>query len=216
MSALDGQFLPDGTLKGEEGGIAALSSFTAERGKSAAKVDPNVLAETLTRVKDPNEPFRFSGVNAEGKTVTQDSSEFKGKPLIIDIFGTWCPNCHDEAPVLQNLYRKYHDQGLEVVGLAYEYVDDQPRNLRQIAIYRAKYGLTFPLLLTGTTDKGQIAKTLPQLDNFGAFPTSIFVDRNGHVHAILAGFSGPSTGSKYQEVQRRMDELAQEIVKSAN
>ena len=142
----------------------------------------------------------------------QSSPEFKGKPLIVDIFGTWCPNCHDEAPVLEELYRKYHDQGLEIVGLAYEYIDDTARNLRQLGIYRTKFGLTFPLLLAGTTDEGQIAKTLPQLVNFGAFPTSIFIDRAARVHAIHAGFSGPSTGDKYQEVQQHMDQLAREIL----
>ena len=210
--ALDGEFLPDGTLQGQEGGIVALESFTADRTRDVASVDPNRLAETLTHVKDPDETFRFHGIDESGKTVDQDSPEFKGKPLIIDIFGTWCPNCHDEAPVLEKLYRKYHDQGLVVVGLAYEYVDDTPRDLRQIAIYRAKFGITFPLLLSGTTEQGQIAKTLPQLVNFGAFPTSIYVDRSGHVRAILAGFTGPSTGEKFQQVQQRMDELAREIV----
>ncbi len=211
--ALDGEFLPDGTLKGVEGGIVATSSFTAECGKHVASAaDPNVLSETLTTVKDSAEPFRFSGVDASGKTLNQDSPEFKGKPLIIDIFGTWCPNCHDEAPVLEKLYRKYQDQGLVIVGLAYEYIDDTERDLRQIAIYRAKFGVTFPLLLAGTTDQGQIAKTLPQLVNFGAFPTSIYVDRSGHVKAILAGFTGPSTGEKFQQVQERMDELTREIV----
>ena len=108
--------------------------------------------------------------------------------------------------------RDCRDQGLQIVGLAYEYTDDTPRNLKQIEIYRAKFGITFPLLLTGTTDQGQIAKTLPQLEGFGAFPTSIFIDRSGHVHAILAGFTGPSTGEKYQEVQQRMDQLVREIV----
>jgi thiol-disulfide isomerase/thioredoxin len=213
--ALDGELLPDGTLRGQEGGVRALESFTADR-KDVASVDPNALAETLTHVKDPAEAFRFSGVDAAGKTLDQNSPEFKGKPLIIDLFGTWCPNCHDEAPVLEKLYRQYHDQGLEIVGLAYEYVDDTPRDLRQIAIYRAKFDVTFPLLLSGTTDPGQIEKTLPQLVHFGAFPTSIYVDRSGHVRAILAGFAGPSTGEKFQQVQQRMDELTREIVGSPN
>ena len=217
VMALDGVFESASSLKGQEGGIRSVSSFTAECGKHVASAaDPNVLSETLTAVKDPNEPFRFSGVDAAGKTVNQDSPEFKGKPLIIDIFGTWCPNCHDEAPVLENLYRKYHDQGLEIVGLAYEYIDDPQRDFKQIAIYREKFGITFPLLLAGTTDEGQIAKTLPQLVNFGAFPTSIYIDRSGKVHAILAGFTGPSTGEKYQQVQQRMDELTREIVAPQN
>ena len=215
VMAIDGDFQPDGSLKGEQGGIKALDPFTAVRATDAKTADPNALAETLTHVKDPNEPFRFSGLDSSGKMLDQDSPEFKGKPLIVDIFGTWCPNCHDEAPVLEKLYQKYHDQGLVVVGLGYEYVDDTERNLRQFAIYRAKFGITFPLLLAGTTDQGQIAKTLPQLVGFGAFPTSIFIDRNGHVRQILAGFTGPSTGEKYQEVQQRMDELAREIVSSS-
>ncbi len=214
--ALDGDFQPDGSIAGKMGGIVSLTNFTAERSKDVASADPNALAEGLTKVKDPQEAFRFSGVDEAGKTVNQSSPEFKGKAIIIDIFGTWCPNCHDEAPVLEKLYRKYHDQGLEIVGLAYEYTDDTARNLRQIGIYRAKFGLTYPLLLTGTTAEGQIAKTLPQLVNFGAFPTSIFVDRSGHVRAILAGFSGPSTGDKYQQVQQRMDELAREILGTTN
>ena len=72
------------------------------------------------------------------------------------------------------------------------------------------------LLLAGTTDQGQIAKTLPQLVNFGAFPTSIYVDRSGKIRAILAGFTGPSTGDKFQQVQERMDELTGQIVASSH
>jgi thiol-disulfide isomerase/thioredoxin len=214
VMAIDGDLLADGSLKGQQGGIKSLDNFTAVRATDTKTADPNALSETLTTVKDPAEPFRFSAVDASGKTLNQDSPEFKGKALIIDIFGTWCPNCHDEAPVLEKLYRKYHDQGLEIVGLAYEYVDDTQRDFKQIAIYREKYGITFPLLLAGTTDQGQIAKTLPQLVNFGAFPTSIYVDRSGKVRAILAGFTGPSTGEKFQQVQQRMDELTRQIIAS--
>ena len=213
--ALDGEFQPDGSLKGQMGGVKSLSPFTATRSTDSA-ADPNLQAGSLTKVKDPQEPFRFHGTDAAGKTLDQSNPQFKGKPVIVDIFGTWCPNCHDEAPLLEELYRKYHAQGLEIVGLAYEYVDDTERNLRQLGIYRTKYGLTFALLLAGTTDEGQIQKTLPQLVNFGAFPTTIFVDRNGRVHAIHAGFAGPSTGEKYQEVQQHLDQLTREIVGPAN
>jgi thiol-disulfide isomerase/thioredoxin len=210
--AMDGEFAADGSLKGQIGGIKALSAFTAERAKDAAAADPNALAGGLTHVKDPQEAFRFSGVDQSGKKVDQSSPEFKGKAVIVDIFGTWCPNCHDEAPLLEQLYRKYQGQGLVIVGLAYEYINDTPRNLRQISIYRDKFGITFPLLLSGTTDQGQIEKTLPQLVNFGAYPTTIFLDRNGRVHAIHAGFAGPSTGDKYEEAQQHMEHRAREIV----
>ena len=214
--ALDGEFRADGSLKGQIGGVKTASLFTAERSQDSAVADPNALARSLTKVKDPQEPFRFSGVDLSGKTINQGSSEFKGKPVIVDIFGTWCPNCHDEAPLLEQLYRKYQAQGLVIVGLAYEYVDDTARDLRQIGIYRDKYGLTFPLLLAGTTDEGQIAKTLPQLIHFGAYPTTVFLDRSGRVHAIHAGFAGPSTGEKYQEGQQHMEQLTREILGLSN
>ncbi len=212
--AFDGDFQPDGSLKGQIGsGLAGVVPFTATRTSDTAVVDPNAEGGKLTRVTDPQQPFRFSGTDATGKTVDQNSPEFKGKAVIVDIFGTWCPNCHDEAPVLEALYRKYQAQGLEIVALAYEYTDDAARNQRLMSIYRDKYGLTFPMLLAGTTADGQIAKTLPQLVDFGAFPTTIFLDRTGRVHAIHAGFSGPSTGEKYKEVQQQMDQLTQEILK---
>ena len=142
--ALDGDFQPDGSLKGQLAGVASSTPFTAKRSKDVASADPNAQAGSLTRVKDPQQPFRFGGVDQSGKAVDQASAQFKGKAVIVDIFGTWCPNCHDEAPILEELYRKYHSQGLEIVGLAYEYTDDNARNLRQIGIYRAKYGITFP------------------------------------------------------------------------
>ncbi len=210
--ALDGDFQPDGGLKGQIAGIASSAPFTAQRSQDVASANPNVQAGSLTRVKDPRQTFLFSGIDLSGKAVDQGSAQFKGKAVIVDIFGTWCPNCHDEAPLLDQLYSKYHAQGLEIVGLAYEYTDDRARNVRQIEIYRTKYRITFPLLLAGTTAEGQIEKTLPQLVGFGAYPTTIFLDRDGRVHAIHAGFAGPSTGDKYLEVQHQMDRLTQEIL----
>jgi len=212
--AIDGEIAQDGTLHGQIGGLKTASPFTAARIEDTASSSPNALAGNLTKVKIPQERFRFSGIDRTGKKIDQTSADFEGKPMIVDIFGTWCPNCHDEAPLLEQLYRKYQAQGLVIVGLAYEYVDDTARDLHQIAIYREKFSISFPLLLAGSTDEGQMEKTLPQLVNFGAYPTTVFLDRNGRVHAIHAGFAGPSTGNEYQKVQDLMDQLTREIVDS--
>jgi thiol-disulfide isomerase/thioredoxin len=161
-------------------------------------------AERLTSVANPSEPFRFHGLDASGATITQDDPAFRGKVVLLDIFGTWCPNCHDEAPLLQWLYAKYHARGLQIVGLSYEYVDDTARSQRLLGIYRRKYSIAFPLLLAGTTAPGEIARTLPQLRNFGAYPTTIFLDRRGRVRLIHAGFSGPATG-RMEEVRRSFE-----------
>jgi len=161
-------------------------------------------AEGVTSVENPSEAFRFHGLDAAGNTVTQDDPRFHGKVVLLDIFGTWCPNCHDEAPVLEGLYRQFHARGLEIVGLSYEYVDDRARSQRLLEVYRRKYSIGFPMLLVGTTDAGQVAATLPQLRHFGAFPTTIFLDRHGRVRLIHAGFSGPATG-RLEEVKQNFE-----------
>src|SRR5580765_191796 len=73
-----------------------------------------------TNVKDPSEPFRFSFPDLSGKVVSNTDAQFQGKVVILAIGGSWCPNCHDEAPFLSELYRDYHARGLEIVGLMFE------------------------------------------------------------------------------------------------
>ncbi len=195
------------------GALNKSDDFTAVRkgsSDSANSAEAPPDPEAVSKLKDPNEVFRYTGANPQsGKAVTQD--DFKGKAVIVDIFGTWCPNCHDEAPLLADLYKRYHAQGLEIVGLAYEYTDDATRNARMVEIYRKKYGIEFPLLISGTTGGKDIAKTLPQLEGFGGYPTTIFIGRDGKVRHIHAGFAGPATG-KLEEVKKRFDQNTEEIL----
>jgi thiol-disulfide isomerase/thioredoxin len=179
-------------------------TFVATRA-TAASGNGFAEAEHLTSVADPSQPFRFHGTDASGALITQDDPRFRGKVVVLDLFGTWCPNCHDEAPVLQSIYASLHERGLEIVGLSYEYVDDRARNLRLLDVYRRKYSIGFPLLLAGTTDQGQIEATLPQLRNFGAYPTTVFLDRHGKVRLIHAGFSGPATG-RLEELRKAFEQ----------
>ena len=206
---LDGHLTAPDRLEGvlhEAPGTAL--RFTATTSNAASGFDE---AESITTVADPQAPFRFQGIDETGAVVNQDDARFRGKVLFLDIFGTWCPNCHDEAPVLQALREKFHARGFEVVGLSYEYVDDRARNLHLIDVYRKKYGITFPLLWMGTTGEGEIARTLPQLRNFGAYPTGIFLDRHGRVRVIHAGFSGPATG-RLEELRLHFEQMIERLL----
>lgn len=208
--ALDGHFVSPDRMEGVfHVGAGEALNFVATRVASAAAGFEE--AEQLTSVENPAAPFLFHAVDASGSTVTQNDPRFRGKVVLLDIFGTWCPNCHDEAPVLQALYTKFHARGLEIVGLSYEYVDDRVRSQRLLEVYRRKYSIGFPMLLAGTTDAGQIAKTLPQLRNFGAYPTTIFLDRHGRVRLIHAGFSGPATG-RLEEVKQSFERTIVELL----
>jgi thiol-disulfide isomerase/thioredoxin len=149
---------------------------------------------------DTSGPFRFAFPDLTGKVVTEQDPRFKGKVVLVDVFGTWCPTCHDAAPALVHLYRKYHERGLAIVGLAYEVSGDSAVDGRQLRRYREKYDLPFPILLAGINDTEAAAATLPQLRGFTAFPTTIFLGRDGRVRRINAGFYGPATGAQHEKL----------------
>ncbi len=117
---------------------------------------------------------------------------------MVDAFGTWCPTCHEAAPALVDLYRSRHALGLEMVGLAYEVSGDTAVDGALVRRYRDKFDIPFPLLLAGTNDVDAAAATLPQLEGFTAFPTTIFIGRDGRVRQVHAGFYGPATGAQHE------------------
>jgi thiol-disulfide isomerase/thioredoxin len=130
--------------------------------------------------------------------VTQDDPRFRGKVVVVDVFGTWCSTCHYAAPILERFQREYGPRGLAVVGLAYEVTGDTAVDGVLVRRYREKFGLTFPLLLAGIGTAEMAAPTLPQLDGFTAFPTTIFLGRDGRVRRVHAGFYGPATGEMHR------------------
>lgn len=163
---------------------------------------PHLKAVTENTQADTTQPFRFSFPDLEGRTVTERDPRFRGKVVVVDVFGTWCPTCHDAAPELVRLYRKYHSRGLEIVGLAYEVSGDTAVDRQQVRRYREKFGIPFTLLLAGINDTEAAAATLPQLQGFTSFPTTIFLGRDGRVRRIHAGFYGPATGEQHAKQVR--------------
>ncbi|MEX1140483.1 MAG: TlpA disulfide reductase family protein [Bacteroidota bacterium] len=171
------------------------------------------LDKRRTRLKEPRKPFRFEGLTIEGDTVRNNDARFRGKALIVDIMGTWCHNCLDEAPLLQRLHEEFNDDGLEIVGLSFEVTEDAVTGRNNLAIYKKRHGLTFPLLFAGSLDANNVDSSLhSQLDDFFAYPTTLFIDRKGRVRDIHWGFKGPGTGEDYQREVERFYQLVKEIL----
>jgi thiol-disulfide isomerase/thioredoxin len=126
-----------------------------------------------------------------------DDPRFRGKVLIVALAGSWCPNCHDEAAFLEPFYREYRAKGVEVVSLMFEYFGDFPRAAEATERFRKHYGIDYTTLIAGISNKDDASKRLPMLDRVIAYPTTIFIDRTGHVNKIHTGFSGPGTGAHY-------------------
>ena len=187
----------DGRLSVELDGQHDAGSMVAVRAEQARAdslpepTDPN----THTGVKDPSQPFPFSFPDLNGKLVSNTDARFKDKVVLINITGSWCPNCHDEAPFLAELYNKYRAQGLEIVALSFEEAD-QLANPTRLRAFIEEYGIKYTVLLGGETDTAKAKLT--QALNWDAWPTTFFVGRDGLVKTVHAGFPSPGSGELYR------------------
>jgi peroxiredoxin len=154
-----------------------------------------------TAVRDPNEPFRFSFPDLDGNLVTNEDSRFAGKVVLVSITGSWCPNCHDEAPFLSKLFKTYKDKGLEIVALSFE-EGDQLTNPTRLRAFIRKYDLPYTFLLAGVPD--ELNEKVPQGVNLNAFPTTFVIGRDGRVRGAHAGFPSPGSGEFYTEAVAEM------------
>jgi peroxiredoxin len=201
----------DGSLDGDWwSGLAFHEKWIGKRDASAQLPD----AYGVTAMRDGVKRFDFSFPDLSGKTVSSKDPQFRGKVLIVALAGSWCPNCHDEAAFLAPLYKDYRDKGLEIVSLQFEHFGDFQRAAEATQRFRQHYGIEYTTLIAGISDKDEAAKKLPMLKSFVAFPTTVFIDRQGNVRKIHTGYTGPATGDHYvqfvNEVKTTLDQLLAE------
>jgi thiol-disulfide isomerase/thioredoxin len=179
--------------------------------KDANATLPDVAA---MYVKDPDEPLRFKFLDLNKKPVSLTDARFKNKVVIIQIMGSWCPNCMDETAFLSEFYNKNRQRGVEIIGLAYEYSTDFARSKKSIEKFRDRFNVKYTLLNTGVTvsDTLRTEKTLPQLTRIKSFPSTIFLNKQHRVARIHTGFEGPGTGVHYEELKKEFGELVDKLV----
>jgi len=190
--------LADGTLSVELGGQhheGSMIAYRPEVARAKGLAEPTD-ADHHTGVKDPSQPFAFSFPDLNGNVVSNTDARFKHKVVLINISGSWCPNCHDEAPFLAEVYRKYHDRGLEIVALSFEEAD-QLQDPTRLRAFIKEYGIGYTVLLGGETSTAK-DKLTSALD-WDAWPTTFFVGRDGLVKSVHAGFPGPGSGELYRK-----------------
>lgn len=164
-------------------------------------------AAKRTYLNEGYDHFDFTFKNVFGEEVSLSDSRFAGKVTIVQILGTWCPNCLDETKFLMDYRSKHPD--LEVIGLAFERSEDPDYAFPKIMRFVNRFGVDYPVLLAGSTQNAN--EKLPQLNHIMAFPTSIFVDKKGEVRKIHTGFAGPGTGSVYEEYVEEFSEFIETL-----
>jgi thiol-disulfide isomerase/thioredoxin len=211
LSTFDGNYLylfravrhNDGTLSGEfYSGKTWKEDWGAHKNENATLPD----AEAMTYLKKGYDRIAFSFPDVNGKQVSLQDDKYKNKVVILQLGGTWCPNCMDETKFLSPWYNENKDRGIEIIGLAYERKDDFDYASARVKKMVEKWDVKYDYLIAGTNDKEKASKTLPMLNAVVAFPTTIFIGKDGEVKKIHTGFNGPGTGIYYHQFIERFNE----------
>ena len=184
--------------------------FLAKRNKNFELPDEN----ELTFLKEGFDRVAFSFPDASGTMVSLQDKRFKDKVVVVQIMGTWCPNCLDESKFFSEYYKNNKDRAIEFVALDFEYVKTPEAAFKNIRRLKEWVGIEYPVLLAqyGSTNKTKAQEKLPMLNHVLSYPTTIFIDRSGKVRKIHTGFNGPATGKKFTEFKTDFNNFIDELL----
>ncbi|MDP4999072.1 MAG: TlpA family protein disulfide reductase [Saprospiraceae bacterium] len=204
----EGKIQEDGSLIGSyAAGIHYQTLWTGKKNENFELRHP----DSLTFLKPGYDKFAFSFEDANGQVVSLEDERFRGKVTLVQLMGTWCPNCRDETTFLVDYIQKNPELEFEVVALAFERQREKEKAIRAINIYREKFQMDYPILLAGNEDKNDASEVLPMLNTVVAFPTLIIMDKKGAIRRIHTGFSGPAT-STYESFTREFDQMLRDLI----
>jgi thiol-disulfide isomerase/thioredoxin len=205
----DAHLQDDGTLKGDFwSGDRWHETWTATRDAQAE------LPDTFGRAHW-NEDIGLASLcfpDLDGKERSLADPEFAGRARILQVLGSWCPNCHDETHYLAELDKRYRSRGLSIVGLSFELTGDFERDAEQVRRTAKRHGAEYPMLLAGLSDREKAHQAIPALAGLLAFPTTIFLHADGRVRAIHSGFAGPGTGEEYTKLGAEFEKIVEELL----
>lgn len=162
--------------------------------------------DSLTKLKAGSAPLNFSLPDEWGNFHSLSDEKYKNKPAIIQIMGTWCPNCMDESQFLTNWLKENKNENLIVIALDFEKITDTTHAYRNIRRLRERFDIKYPILFAGSSDKKEAVKVLPVLEKIHAYPTLLFLDKNKNIVRIHTGFNGPATGEEFEKFKKEFEE----------
>jgi thiol-disulfide isomerase/thioredoxin len=183
-------------------------TWTAVRDPSFHLRDPN----SLTQLRPGHDMVEVRATDLDGRPVSSSTSTNSGHVLIVQIMGSWCPNCVDESRLLSELHAQHREKGLDILALAFERQPDTARAIASLRRFRRELGIRYPIAYMGGANKEEAAQRLPFLEQVLSYPTCIFIDRQGKVRRIHTGFSGPGTGSHYTALRDELDQFLQALL----
>lgn len=167
--------------------------------------------EIVNLNKGEHKPYFDLLAAGSGKDII-DPSKYQNKVLVIQLFGTWCPNSHDQTKYLVDWYREHKDLGVEILASSYEANYSQEYGLRRINEYKVANDIPYEVVLGGGLSKSSAAMPFPFMDRIEAFPTLVIVDKEGYARYVHSYFNGPATGPYYDQFDQRFNEIIRKLV----
>lgn len=159
---------------------------------------------SLTQVIDPS-PISLEVLTTEGDHLILDTALLQDKITVLQLMGTWCPNCFDESNYLRDLYKRHYDARIQIIALAYERAEEPQAALPRLAHYRQKLRLQYPIYLAGKASKAMASQQFPMLNGITSFPTTIVIGPDASIRFTHTGFNGPGTGDAFTQFTRRFE-----------
>lgn len=183
------------------------SEWMATKNDSFTLTNPDDLTYVVNE-----EELNFTLKDISGRDFSFPNDQYKDKVVIIQIMGSWCPNCLDETQYYKELYNNYHSAGLEIISIGYETGATFEEYAANILRLKNKLNLEFTFLVGGPANKNTASEQFKMLNEVISFPTSIFIGRDGEVKRVHTGFNGPGTGSYYREYVQKTNSLIESLL----
>lgn len=166
----------------------------------------------ISKIKEGVTTLYFAFPDKDSIMMVFPSEKFENKITIVQISGSWCPNCVDETKYLSWFIETQGDLPVEVIGLMFEKTDEFSKAVNNIRRFGSFTGAKYPLLYAG--NRKNIYTILPELEKLGGYPTTIILDKKGFIRNVHTGFNGPATGIYYvkqkEEFERMIFRLLEE------
>jgi len=201
---------PDGSLRGRfYSGHTGYDTWTAYKDSAAELPDAN----SLVFIKPGYGKFDFTFPDINGRRWTMNEPELRNKVRVVQIMGTWCPNCLDESKFLNDYFLKNRHRGVEIIALDFERTNDSTKVWTNIKRVQTRMDIAYPILFGGNSNRDSSGAALPMLSKVFAYPTTIILDKKGEVRKIHTGFSGPATGDEFERYRREFEAFLDELIK---
>lgn len=168
--------------------------------------DPEKLTYLVNK-----QPIEFQLLTTENTYYKYPNETLNDKVVLIQIMGSWCPNCYDETNYLKELYAK-HSSEIEILGVGFETPKETFDKIMTLNNYKRVMEIPYPLMVGGDACKSCAINIFPMLNDIVSFPTLIIIDKKGQIRKIHTGFSGPGTGEYYTQFVKETNEFIEFLI----